>query len=647
MNITPLKLVMALWLALALVLLAGCEAMPFSVTGGAAAQQATAGTAQQAQELESVGDFQRAAAVWEQLASVTAAPQREAYRLDAAHDWLRAGQPQRARVLLQQIDSKGLAAALWVRRQLIEARIALAENDATAALGALLEVTAPAEAQPLQIEIHVLRAEAHNRLQQHLAAARERVALEPMLSDTLQRRDNQRAIVASLADAPDAELAAVSRHTGDVVGGWAELVRIARSTVQGDALKQKVTAWRARNRNHPVTEETLASLRTLVPYDALASAPLPGLATDPAASFSAQTSSGANLPLALMLPLTGPLAAAGNAVREGFMAAANAQGAGTSVRVYDVGVGGDADISLEVLSVYQQASQEGAAFAVGPLAKDGVKALYNLGALPVPTLALNYNEDSTATPHNLYEFGLAPEDEARQAAERAWLDGRSRVLVLTPEGEWGDRILRAFREHLERLGGLVVAQQTYQPEGQDFSGTIRKLLGYRPAPASGKRAKPTRRQDADAIFMVALPSQARIIHPQLRYYYAFDLPVYSTSHLYSGKPDPVADLDLDGILFSDMPWVLTDTPRKALSDALPAQHGESLKALRGLYALGVDAYRVIGHLPRLQGTAAERFEGETGSLRLDGARRIHRQPIWARFENGIPRLIDTGAGPAR
>lgn len=639
---------MALWLA-SVLLLAGCDGMPLNVMGNAP-QQLPAVTAQQVQALESAGDFQRAAAVWEQLATVTPAPQREAYRLNAAHDWLRAGEPQRARAVLQQIDSKGLGTGLWVRRQLIEARIALAENNGPAALAALREVAAPAEAQPLQVEIHVLRAEAHARLRQHLAAARERVALEPLLTDALERRDNQRAIIASLADTPDAELAAAERHSGDVLGGWAELVRIARSTSQHSVFKQKVTAWRARQRLHPVTEETLAALRTLVPYGAGTSQPLSGEAADPVQSFSGQINIDTTRPIALMLPLTGPLAAAGNAVREGFMAAVNAEGAegaGTPVRVYDVGASGSTDTTLEVLSVYQQARQEGAAFAVGPLAKEGVKALYTLGALPLPTLALNYNEDSTATPGNLYEFGLAPEDEARQAAERAWLDGRSRVLVLTPEGEWGERIRRAFGEHLERLGGLVVAQQTYPSEGQDFSEPIRRLLGYRPAPANDKRAKPTRRQDADAIFMVALPRQARIIHPQLRYYYAFDLPVYSTSHLYTGKPDPLADVDLDGILFSDMPWVLTDTPRKPLSDALLAQKGESFYALRRLYALGVDAYRVIGQLSRLQGVPSERFEGETGSLRLDAARRVHRQPIWARFENGVPRVADTGAGPAR
>ncbi len=635
---------MALWLAL---LLTGCDGMPLRTAGGPAPQQPPAVTVQQAQALESVGDFQRAAAVWEQLAAVTPPPQRDVYRLDAAHTWLRAGEPQRARAVLQMVDSKGLAAAVWARRQLIEARIALAENDGPAALGALRGVSAPVGAQPLQVEIHVLRAEAHARLNQHLAAARERVALEPLLTDALERRDNQRAIVASLADTPGAELAEAARHPGDVLGGWAELVRIARSTAQSSVFRQKVAEWRARHRQHPATEETLAALRTLVLYDAAAITPSPGLSSEPVLSFPAQAGVDANLPIALMLPLTGPLAAAGNAVREGFMAAANAQGAGASVRVYDVGTGSGADASLEVLSVYQQARQEGAAFAVGPLAKEGVRALYTLGALPLPTLALNYNEDSTATPDNLYEFGLAPEDEARQAAERAWLDGRSRVLVLTPEGEWGERILRAFREHLEQLGGLVVAQQSYPAEGQDFSGPIRKLLGYRPAPANDKRAKPSRRRDADAIFAVALPRQARIIHPQLRYYYAFDLPVYSTSHLYSGKPDPVVDVDLDGILFSDMPWVLTDTPRKPLSDALLAQKGESFYALRRLYALGVDAYRVIAHLPRLQGAASERFEGETGSLRLDGMRRVHRQPIWARFENGVPRVTDTDTGPAR
>ncbi|MDA1106956.1 MAG: penicillin-binding protein activator [Proteobacteria bacterium] len=648
--------------AILVLTLAGCADMPFSVAVKPTPQQPPVVTVQKAQALENVGDFQAAAEEWERLAASTAPPKRDVYRLSVVQDWLRAGAPQRARAELQRLDGKGLDAALWTQRQLLEARIALAEGNPPSALAALKNVSAPKQASQLQADIHVLRAEALVQLKRPLDAARERVALEPLLTDAAQRRDNQQAIVHGLADVPDPELSRLAaRRPSDSLSGWAELVRIARASAQDTAaFTRHIAEWRGRYRNHPASDETIAWLRDSVPR-MVAATPAQVTPADNAMAYT-----GSVTPIALLLPLTGPLAAAGSAVRDGFMAAAKAQAGGAAVHVYDVGAVDTDASSIEVLSAYEQARREGAAFVVGPLDKGGVKALYTLGSLPVPTLALNYNEDSAVLPANLYEFGLAPEDEASQAAERAWLDGHTRALVLTPEGEWGERILRAFRDHLERLGGIVVAHQSYAPEAQDVGGPIRKLLDYRTAEevakdarkvagkdmskgaGKDKKEKPTRRQDADFIFLAALPHQARIIHPQLRYYYAFDLPVYATSHLYGAKPDPDPDQDLDGIFFSDMPWVLADdTPQKALSDALLAQKGETFYALRRLYALGVDAYRVIAQLPRLQNSSAERFEGDTGSLRLDEARRLHRQPIWARFENGVPRLVDTGAGPPR
>src|SRR5690554_7108230 len=68
--------------------------------------------------------------------------------------------------------------------------------------------------------------------------------------------------------------------------------------------------------------------------------------------------------------------------------------------------------------------------------------------------------------------------------------------------------------------------------------------------------EPRRRQDADWLFLVALPQQARQIKPTLAFNFASDLPVYSTSHVYSGEPNPSKDRDLNGIVFCDTPWLL-------------------------------------------------------------------------------------------
>ena len=77
-----------------------------------------------------------------------------------------------------------------------------------------------------------------------------------------------------------------------------------------------------------------------------------------------------------------------------------------------------------------------------------VQALQQRETLPLPTLALNYGDRAEAetTPANLYQYGLAAEDEAVQIAEKAWTDGLRRALVMVPKGNWGERIYAAFEQ---------------------------------------------------------------------------------------------------------------------------------------------------------------------------------------------------------
>ena len=45
---------------------------------------------------------------------------------------------------------------------------------------------------------------------------------------------------------------------------------------------------------------------------------------------------------------------------------------------------------------------------------------------------------------------------------------------------------------------------------------------------------------------------------QLKFHFAGDIPVYSTSD--SFEPDPGANGDLDGLFFPDMPWMVSADP---------------------------------------------------------------------------------------
>ena len=75
----------------------------------------------------------------------------------------------------------------------------------------------------------------------------------------------------------------------------------------------------------------------------------------------------------------------------------------------------------------------------------------------------------------------------------------------------------------------------------------------------------------------------RQIRPQLRFFYAGDVPTYMTSD--SFDPDPIANRDIDGVIFPDMPWMLQEQgpvadTRAATQAAWASQGAAPATALR-------------------------------------------------------------------
>jgi hypothetical protein len=288
---------------------------------------------------------------------------------------------------------------------------------------------------------------------------------------------------------------------------------------------------------------------------------------------------------------------------------------------------------------------------VGPLGREAADVIVHNANLAVPTLLLSHTDEQPSTPARLFQFGLPPEQEARQAAERAYLDGCRQAGILYPIGAWGERLMSAFSGYWQRLGALVLANQPYAESDTDYSAPIKKLLNVYESESrkamiekriGAKLAFEVRpRQDIECIFLAANARSARLIKPQLNYNRARDIAVYATSHIFSGKPDPVHDTDLDGIRFGDMPWMLVQNGRvAALRQSLQIDWPYVGTDLDRLYALGVDSYAILPHLNKISTESAARFQGVTSGLSLDPDGRLRRQLAWARFSRGVPRLLD-------
>ncbi len=612
--------------AASIALLSGCATTPDQAAIGQPSASQT--FLDQAEDSSARGNYIIAAQSYMTLANQSSGMEQQKYFLAAASILIRGQHIERARTIINQIDPAQLPQDEQMRYHLAHARLALLELQPELTLYHLRQ---PAETVPDEavVDWHSLRAEAYAMTGNHVEAVRERMVLEKRLTDPIAIRRNHHQIWQVLSQLSDSALATLRTNPPpDELSGWLELSLLYKTSLNNQAqLEQQLQTWLSNYPAHPAADQFITEL--LLFQEIQLDRPRH---------------------IALLLPLSGNFATPAKAVRDGFLAAYyNRDGISYSpeIRIYDT-----TDDVIIGLEVYQKAISEGANFIVGPLHKPLVEALASLEQIPVPTLALNYWSNPGMVANNFYQFGLLPEDEARQVAERAWLDGYSKALILAPEGEWGDRMASTFQQHWQQLDGFSIETQRYQASKHDFSAPVIQLLNIDESRQRKQelqrltgldiKFEPRRRQDVDFIYLAAFPNQARQIRPQLKFYYAADIPVYSSSHIFSGEQNPTLDRDMDGIIFSDMPWVFTDGEGHQPNWQLFTNiwHSNAIPFKR-LYAMGIDAYRLISHLGQMSENQQAHLSAETGKLYLDQANRIHRQLMWARFRSGRPELIET------
>lgn len=499
----------------------------------------------------------------------------------------------------------------------------------------------------------------------HLDHARLLMGIDPALLGLDRQEVNDR-IWQALKKTPDDQLQeAATSAIGFENQGWYELAATLRQPgmtfeEQGRAVRN----WQFNWIGHPGTEALPSEL-----------------------TIMAQVLEQRPERITLALPLSGPLSAAGNMVREGFLAAyyddarqnrestpespgnqapAQADEGGpdqTSAVPQQTMEASDAphDITLTIVDTNGRSIGEMMPelladkpdLIVGPLAKDDVAELAGKESLPVPVLALNYApEQEGPRPPQLFQFGLSAEDEARQIAEKIREEGLTTALALIPRGDWGDRVAGALEARMEELDGVILDMDRYSDD-DNLRNVAAELLGIN---ISRERAielertlginiefEPRRRQDADAIIMVAEPIIARQFKPLFAYYYAGDVPVFSPSIIYSGRPNPARDRDVNGVLFTDLPWILDREPE------FRQQAYEQFDNLDGplgrLFAMGADAWALSTRLPLMQQVSDTRVDGHTGELWLDQNNRVHRSQMWGVFREGVP-AIASGDGQA-
>ena len=104
------------------------------------------------------------------------------------------------------------------------------------------------------------------------------------------------------------------------------------------------------------------------------------------------------------------------------------------------------------------------------------------------------------------------------------------------------------------------------------------------------------------------------------------------------------DRDMDGIRFSDMPWLLEGGARfSALKHDIQKADPRAFRKSPRLYALGVDAFRLAPLIVHGAPPGTWYVGGATGMLSLLDNGTIHRDLQWAQFKSGRPSDIEQAA----
>ena len=504
-----------------------------------------------------------------------------------------------------QVDATKFGPAQKTRLQRIRVRVLLLNGEELAALTALSVL--PEDEASLR-----LRIDSYEQLKDAENSVRTRLRLAAYPGNTGEGYRQYHLAWKTLTSLPRHRLEDWRDRTSDATWrGWLELVLLTRS--DGTRLGSPVSAlneWRRQRPEHPAQRwlpELARTLRRLYP---------------------------ALRRLAALIPISGELAPIGMAIRAGMQASIQRQvDTIPELVIYDTG-----DPERTPYELYQQAVADGAQRIIGPFDKRTVARLARNDDMPVDTITLNYLNDSVEPPEKLYQFGLLPEDEASQAAARALQEGRRSAIVFTPASNWGRRLDRAFTESFEAGGGRIRDRESYFPSTIDHALRIKSILKLSEGESRKQRlenvlgrevvSRVSRRQDVDMIFLAASPNSARLIKPQFDFYYASDLPLYATSHIYTGLPSPLQDKDLEGVLFCDIPLVLSERARAALGSGIADQ------AYPRFAALGADAWLLAMNLDFLKQYPESSLTGWTGGLSLRDQRRIFRSLEWARFKDG-------------
>jgi outer membrane PBP1 activator LpoA protein len=348
--------------------------------------------------------------------------------------------------------------------------------------------------------------------------------------------------------------------------------------------------------------------------------------------------------IAVLLPLSGAQKGAGLAAQQGILAAYKNDPA-KNIHFIDTNI-------IDWTALVAQFSKLSIDHVIGPLLKSNVETYLALSneqiALQIPSLFLNLPSNVELASYQTV-LSMRPEDEAIQAASTLSQQNYKNPIILSHQDRVSKRLATAFSQQWKTLTGNVV-DIVYFNQGKQMQASLKEALDVNSSQTRIKqlqgrlknniKAESRNRRDIDMIYLIGSSAQTRLVKPYIDVNtspFASIIPVFASSRSHSDfdyNHNSSSTNDLQGLTFTQMPWLLTSKQQNKklyrLSHQLWPKRTDSLARI---FAMGYDSYNLLDKATLMQQAPYIRHFGQTGVLKLNANNVLTRSLIWGRYQN--------------
>ncbi|MCB5228108.1 penicillin-binding protein activator [Alishewanella sp. 16-MA] len=463
-------------------------------------------------------------------------------------------------------------------------------------------------------------AKLYQQQQRAYAAARSLLQLDEMLGNNPTLLDSyaelHEQLWPQLSALSHSELTNLQVGASQRARGWLNLLEVVRNKLGNpEQLNNALTEWQQRYPQLPSLSQLPKALQqqlALTPYQPQR--------------------------IAVLLPLSGQFQQHAKAIQYGLLAATSADNSLPRELLF-------IDSQQSVADIQQQLAAKQIDFVIGPLLKDQVEQVSKQADWTYPTLFLNSRDSQLPAQPDRFYFALNLEDEAAQMVQLFAQKNYKRPVIISSRNVISQRMQQHFTRQWQALGHE--APESYQFEAKaELEALITRLLetdssrerirlisGLIPGSVESEAHS---RLDIDAIYLLADPVQTRMFKPFVDVSVmqtAPKLPIYASSRSYSAGGDANDLRDLNGLTFTETPWLLNEQHSQKVRQQYLELFSEQDETLQRLFAMGYDAYHIIGSLKQQQQLPSLSHPGFTGRLTVNADGSISRQLSWGSYRS--------------